>query len=139
MKVPEPQRVTTNKVKQDLIISDGTAKCTLVLWEGQVNTLVLDHSYQLSRVIVRHYMGKHYLSVPTTGSTIEDITETEILDIESDSELSEDNEHHLIEATIVGVQQLEHNYSCMNCKKNVEPSTETTCTCSSYKRNTTPI
>ena len=83
-------------------------------------------------------MGKHYLSVPTTGSTIEDITETEMLDIESDSELSEDDEQHLIEATIVGVQQLEHNYSCMNCKKSVELSTETTGTCSSCN-TTTPI
>ena len=126
IKVKEPQRIGTGKLKQDIVIADATGKCSLTLWEAYVNTLQLHKSYQLSRVTVKVFMGKHHLSIPFTGSTVEDISDIENLD-------SEDEEQYLSEVTIIGVQQLDTFYTCMNCKKHVEPTTDIGGTCSSCK------
>lgn len=130
IKVNEPQRISTGKLKQDIIISDDTGKCMVTLWEAYVNTLQLHKSYQLSRVSVRIFMGKHHISIPKTGSTIEDISDIENLD--SDTDISEDEEQ-LKYATVIGVQQLETVYICMNCKKTLQLTSENAGTCTSCK------
>ena len=58
-------------------------------------------------------MGKRQLSFPPTGSTIDEVSNVEILD--SDEYASEDDDHIDV-ATISGVQQLETIHVCMNCK-----------------------
>ena len=131
VKLREPQAVTTGKIKQDVVVADATGKTTLTLWESHVNTLQLHASYQVSRVTVRIFMGKRHLSIPITGSTIEQISDIENLDIDSDS--SEDEEHNLKQVTVFGVQQFDAVFTCMNCKKTVTPTAEMAGTCSSCK------
>ena len=72
-----------------------------------------------------------HLSIPITGSTIEQISDIENLDFDSDS--SEDEEHNLKQVTVVGVQQFDTVFTCMNCKKTVTPTAEMAGTCSSCK------
>lgn len=135
IKLHDPQTVGTGKIKQDVTIADATAKATLTLWESNVKKLDNQKSYQLNRVIVRIFMGKHHLSIPPSGSSIDEISDVEDLSIDTDS--SEEEEESVVAATIVGVQQLERNFHCMNCKKIVDPSNDTVGICSSC--NTTQL
>ena len=58
VKLHEPQAVTTDKIKQDVVVANATRKTTVTLCESYVNTLQLHASYQVSRVTVRIFMGK---------------------------------------------------------------------------------
>ena len=129
IKVNEPQPVGTGKLKQDVIIADATAKSSVTLWESNVNAMQPQNLYQLNRVLVRIFMGKHHLSIPTAGSTIEEISDVENTAIDTDG--SEDEEEILESVTIVGVQNLQTVFMCMNCKKHVTPTGEHTGSCDS--------
>ena len=123
----DPQTVGNGKTKQDVIIADATAKSTLVLWESKVQTLVNHKSYQLNRVLVRVFMGKHHLTLPPTGSTVAEVSDVENLHVDTDS--SEEEDESVMGATVTGVQTLDRNFSCMNCKKTVEPKNDFIGTC----------
>ena len=127
IKCNDPQKVGTGKVKQDVTIADATGKTTRTLWEAYVNQLQPQNSYQISRVMVKIFMGQHNLSIPMTGSIIEEISDVENLESDTD----EDDDQHLCEVTVVGVQQLEFIYSCMNCKQHIEPTTNMAGVCNS--------
>ena len=129
LKTHDPQTVTTGKIKQDIIIADATGKSTVVVWESHVNEIQNHKSYQLSRVLVRLFMGKYHLSVPPTGSTIEEISDLDIS--HSDEDSSEDDDESITEASVVGVQSLDKFFSCLNCKKAVEPTNDVFGTCTS--------
>lgn len=71
--------------------------------------------------MVRVYLGKYQLSYPKSGASIEPINDIEEVD---DTPLSNDEEDEsLVGVSITGVQllELEKLYSCINCKRNVEP------------------
>ena len=74
IKVNEPKKFGPGNLKQDVIIADSTATAKLMLWESDVNMLLETKSYQMSRKIVS---TKKYLSVPSTGSTIEETDDLE--------------------------------------------------------------
>ena len=92
----------------------------LVLWESNVNTLVHHKSYQLNRVIVCVFMGKHHLALLQTGATVDEIDDVENLHVHTDSS----EEESIMEATVIGVQAFHKNFSCMNCKKGVNPTND---------------
>ena len=129
IKTKDPQQVATGKIKQDVVIADATAKCLLVLWESNINKLVNHKSYQLSRVVVRVFMGKHHLALPETGATVDEIDDVENLDVNADS--SEEEEESIMEATVIGVQAFDKSFSCMNCKNNLDPTNDSIGICSS--------
>jgi DNA-directed RNA polymerase subunit RPC12/RpoP len=81
----------------------------------------------MNKLRVRSYLGKKHLSVPPTGSTIEEIDNLE--DVCSDPDCSSDEHDTLQTVTVVGVQQLEIMYSCINCKKTIAASTKSLATC----------
>lgn len=83
-------------------------------------------TYQLNKVLVKSYLGKKHLSIPPTGSTIEEIDD---LDNVFSANCSSDEENSLQTVTVAGVQQLEIMYSCINCKKTITASTESLATC----------
>lgn len=120
LKVHNPQTVGTGKTKQDVLIADDTAKSSITLWESHVNSLKEHKSYQLNKMVVRSYLGKYHLSRPQTGSSVEDVTDIE--DIVQDSDT--DDEEQLIATSVLAVQQLEKLYTCINCKRNVQPHTK---------------
>ena len=80
VKAHEPQIVQTGKTKQDYVIADASGKSTLTVWESYINSLQPQSSYQLNRLLVRIFMGKHYLSIPVSGTTFDEISDIENLD-----------------------------------------------------------
>ena len=78
IRINKPEKVGKNKTKQDVAVSDPTGVANLTLWESDINTLKIDQSYQLNRLIVRTYKGKRMLSLSagvTSVIEIEDIVE----------------------------------------------------------------
>ena len=140
LKVHEPQTVSTGKMKQDVVIADTTARSQVTLWESDMNKLEEHKSYQLNRAVVRIYMGKRYLTIPQTGSTIEEISNIE--DLDSEEEISDESEDEcIISGTITGIQNLETVYACMNCARTVEPTGAAIgicTTCETTQKLTTP-
>ena len=49
-------------------------------------------------------------------------------------EQSSDDEEFYTAVTVVGVQQLEPSYPCINCKKGIEASTEPLGVCDKHKK-----
>ena len=77
LRTGEPQKVGGGgKTKQEVLIGDHTATA-ITLWEGDVDMLNIHKSYQMSKLVVRSYMGKQHLSYPPTGSTIEELDDLE--------------------------------------------------------------
>ena len=132
IKVNEPQKFGPGKLKQEVIIADSTATAKLMLWESDVNMLLETKSYQMRKLVVRSYLQKNYLSVPSTGSTIE---ETDYLEnVIAEPESSSDDDEFLAAVTVAGVQQLEAIYTCINCKKGIPAAlNETMATCDNCK------
>ena len=118
----ELQKVGTGKLKQDLIIADTTATATRTLWEGDVNMLLQNKSYQMNKLLVKSHLGKKHLSIASTGSTIEEIDDLQ--NVVTSPKQSSDDEEFYTAVNVVGVQQLEATCPCINCKKGIEASTE---------------
>ena len=115
----EQQTVGSGKIKQDVTIADKTAQATVTLWEQNVDILKIGQSYQLNRLEVRHYLGQYHLSFPSTGASVEPIDDIGPVI----NEPSADSDETLIEGvTVLGVQQLDEVYSCIHCKKSVQPT-----------------
>ena len=95
----------------------------VTLWESDVHMLIENKSYQMNKLIVRSYLGTYYLSIQSTGSTIDEIDDLE--DIISDPEPSTNDDNEFLTAvTVAGVQQLESVYSCINCKKYISATSD---------------
>ena len=125
IKAREPQTVKIGKTKQDYVIADATGKATLTVWKSYINRLQQQSSYQLNRLQVRIFMGKHIYRYQYQEVQISDIE-----NLDSDSEMSEDEEEFLKHVTIVGVQRFDTMYTCINCKKQVEATKD-----NNYVRN----
>lgn len=78
------------------------------------------------RLAVRIYMGKKQLSVPSSGVTIDEIEDIPNV---SKPEPSGDDEETCTAVTIAGIQQLEANTTCINCKKLIPATSESVCVC----------
>ena len=114
VKLAEPAAVGRGLTKQGVTIADSTEAALLTLWEADINTLHLGQSYQFNRIVVRKYRGKYQLSYPASGASVETIDDLEEVMSDSD-ELDHDN--ILVSAQILGVSQLEHIYTCVQCKR----------------------
>lgn len=77
VKVDNPTKLNTGKVKQDTIIADSTGTIRLTLWEEDVNKIEEGKSYKLINMLVRCFKGCNYLSFPTDGR----LAPTEDMDI----------------------------------------------------------
>ena len=56
-------------MKQEVIVADATGKAMLTMWGADVN---LGMETKSNRVVVKYYIGKPHMSLPPTGSTIDD-------------------------------------------------------------------
>ena len=109
IKFSEPAKVGKGLTKQEVTIADSTEAAFLTLWENNVHKLCLGKSYQFNRITVRTYRGKHQLSFPASGASIEDIEDLgEVM--EDSYDLHYDN--LLEEAQIVGVSQRSTRVQC---------------------------
>ena len=128
MRANEPQKVGMGKLKQEVILADSTATAMITLWETDVNMLIEGKSYQMSKLVVRSFLGKQHLSFPPTGSTLEEIDHLENVII-PDTPLDDDDDEYLVAVTVTGIQQFEYVYTCINCKKPVRATTDMTAEC----------
>ena len=74
---PMPVQNKSGKLlhKQECIMADESAQIRLVLWEDDINKLVINKSYKLDKMKIRMYNDVKYLSVSscTTIESIDDI------------------------------------------------------------------
>jgi hypothetical protein len=63
VKVNEAQRVSGEKVKQEVVVADSKGKATVTLWETDKGLLNPQKSYQLNRLKIQSYQGKHHLVI----------------------------------------------------------------------------
>ena len=139
MKITEPQVVGTGKTKQDITVADATRRATLTLWQPHINSLSTGQSYKMNRLEVRSYLGRQHLSFPSTGATVDHISD--IGPVADDSD--EENDDILLNGvTITGVQQLDTNYYCITCNKSIQPGPKPNIgicsTCNTAQKLSTP-
>ena len=60
MAAKEVETVKNGFVKRVCIVADASARCKLVLWEENVDSLEEGVSYKFSGLTVRTYSGKKY-------------------------------------------------------------------------------
>ena len=134
LKIHQSQRVGGKRVKQDITIANKTGRATLTLWDKDVGVMEANTSYQFNRLETRSFMGKQYLSFPSTVSSFDRIVDLpEVPDFNADS-CSSDEEEDLISASIIGIKDLETHYTCVNCNKPaVTPTDEHTGVCDHCK------
>ena len=65
--------VAGGKTKQDITIADDTSTARLTLWQENVDTLTINGSYHLSRMVVRTFQTQKYLSMAHIGTEIKEI------------------------------------------------------------------
>ena len=75
-----PAKIDTQKkplTKQDCIISDSTGTCKLVLWQDNVDKMVVGTSYIVSNLRIKKFADAQFLSftVDTTWNIVNDIGE----------------------------------------------------------------
>ena len=101
-----------------MTIADATSSTVLTLWESDIKSFAfkIGQSYQLNRVQVRIFRGKHYLSFPPTVASIDAIED--IGEVIEDSLLEESPRNELLKGvSITGVNKLQNIYVCIFCKK----------------------
>ena len=104
IKTNEPQTVATGKTKQDVYSHRRCYRqvytCTLgIQCTKTCQSQVI--STESEWYIVRVFMGKHHLTLPPTGSTVDKISDVENLHIDTDS--SEEEDESVMGATVTGV------------------------------------
>ena len=89
--------------KQECILADESAKIRMVLWETDIDRLIINKSYKLNKVTVRIYNDVKYLSVSTytTITPIDDIGA--VAESLGDTKLIPDHGNRLLDGSIVAV------------------------------------
>ena len=64
-------------------------------------------SYQTNELVVRSFLGKQHLSLPLTGSTIDEIDHLENVVTDDDAHL-DDEQEHLAAVTVTGIHVYLH-------------------------------
>ena len=118
--VKKTQIVGNNKKKQEVVTAGATSNCVLTLWEEDIDTLELDESYYMTKVLVRVYNGDFTLSFQAMRSKV-----VKIEDIEDVMEETVDMMEPIIEGvTIIAVKELQKFKACMFCKGKVDETDE---------------
>ena len=73
LSVGDPTDVKGGYRIQEIKIEDATGTNKLTVWEGEIGRMKEGESYRISRVQVKEFNGKKYLSTTKEGSRIEDI------------------------------------------------------------------
>lgn len=112
-----PEKVgQSHMLKQDVIVADHTASIKVELWGEHIDTLEEGRCYELTNFHVKGYQSKKHLAQPKTNFRITPLT-TDIKTTVPDAE------HTIQNVQILGIAQLDHYKTCMQCKGRVEPMT----------------
>lgn len=96
--------------KRDAIIADSTGNTKVVLWEGNINSMEVDHSYILDNAVIRAFRGVKYLSVSPNTKIIE------MDDIPDVITSTQQDHNHLVTGEIAACSNLTRYHSCLLCK-----------------------
>lgn len=91
---------------------------SLHVWQNDINTLKLEHSYHLEGLTVRSFDGKKYLTPPKSGFTV-----TPLKDIGAVEEPPEITKPEPVDATVVGVLFIANTKACITCKGKIQEIT----------------
>ena len=91
----------------------------------------------MNKLVVRIYMGKKHLSLSSTGATFEEIEDLQ--NVMSIPEPTSDDDETYTAVTVAGVQQLETNLTCVNCKRILASTADSVCVCDSCKTIQKPM
>ena len=69
----EPQEVSGEMRKQDLLIADSSGSIQLTIWQEMIGTVSKDQSYRFTNMMVRIFKGNKYISTSKTDSNITSI------------------------------------------------------------------
>ena len=115
IRVEKPEIVGNGKRKQDVVIADSSGSSVLTLWESNINSLVDDSSYQLSKLTVQFFKGNYYLSFPSNAiaTPIEDVADAVAYTPPESTE-------HSAQVEIASVSDLLIQYQCIICSGTVQ-------------------
>ena len=63
LRVGEKVEIKSNLYKQDIIVSDATSTTRLTLWQGDIDSLENDESYEIKNLMVKSYNNAKYLII----------------------------------------------------------------------------
>ena len=105
--------------KQEASLTDHTGSIRLVLWENDISKISTMFAYKLSKVIVRVYNDKKYLTL--NKETV--ISESDEV-FHREDECTNDKKFQNVHCPADGVKSLQRFLSCSKCKTKVVPLPE---------------
>lgn len=88
----------------------------LVVWQDDVNKLVIGESYRCDKLTVRSFDGSKFLTPPKSGWTFERCDNVEVRDEDvMDPEDCDENEV-ILNTYVAGVMHVEMRVTCLSCK-----------------------
>ncbi len=126
IRVEEIGEVPGGKKKQDIVIGDGTGTARFTVWESEIGKVEEGKTYQLSRMMVREFRGRKFLSTSKEKSDIKltsDIGEVaeESDDESSTSDAARPTQRRVRDVRVVGVMHLDRYRGCLKCKTKLVP------------------
>ncbi len=109
--IKKTQYVGNNKKKQEIVIADSTSNCVLTLWENDIDTLELDESYYMSKMLVRVFNDDFSLSFQASGSKVAKIDDLD----DVDEHTTDTTESRLEGVTIIAIKDFQSFQVCMFC------------------------
>lgn len=130
VQLDKAEEVSGGKKQQDMVVADSSGNIRLTIWEEIIGKVKKEQSYRFSKMMVRVFKGKKFLSTSKTGSEVEeidDIGEVEVYDEkeEEEEEREKSGPGGLIKGVkIVGVERFLQYNGCLKCSGRVEEDKE---------------
>ena len=99
----------------------------LSLYTLPLHKLKRDCPKHLNKLIIRTFMDTNHLAFSSSGATAQEVDDLQ--DVVKLPNFPVEQDEVYLAVTIDGVQQLEQNFSCINCKRAIPDSTDDICIC----------
>lgn len=110
--------------KQESIIADETGQIRLVLWEENIDKLVIEKSYKLDNLTIRMYNDIKYLSM-SSSSIVESIQDIgSVASPSADDDVIPDNGNRILDGSIIVILSTETYPSCIRCQGKITCTSE---------------
>ncbi len=116
--------VSTGRV-QDVTITDDTGSISLSLWDNNIDTLKTSTTYSFSNLSIQIFQNKKVLQFGQRSLCIPISNDVELNAITEEKVMRD-----ITNATIIGTQNFQFHYLCVNCGNNMECNEDTFIRCS---------
>lgn len=120
------EEVSGGKKKQDMVVADSSGSIRVTIWEEMIGKVKKERSYRFSKMMVRAFKGKKFLSTSKTGSEVEEIDDIGEVEVDDEQEVEgEEREKNgpggqIKGVKIVGVERFFQYNGCFKCSGRVE-------------------